>query len=127
MTIRRLGYTVIFVRDWPAMKDWYQQVLGLESKESDDRGRWAAFGFPEGDAELALHGGDFFSVSVASADNPIVVSMEVGDIGAAVADLKENRVELVKDVHEGGGGVLLADFKDPEGNLLQFYQRLGAS
>jgi predicted enzyme related to lactoylglutathione lyase len=118
MTLRKLGYAVIFVKDFMAMKEWYRDSIGLEVAEADDAGQWVSFKFPEGDAQLALHGG----ISMGSGDTVIVPSIEVGDIGSAVDDLKKSRVEFVKDIHEGGGGVLLADFKDPEGNMLQIYQ-----
>ena len=118
MTLRKLGYAVILVQDYMAMKEWYRANLGLEIVEADDAGQWASFKFPEGDALLAIHSG----VPMTSASSGIVPSIEVTDIGSAVDDLKKSQVQIVKDVHEGGGDVLLADFKDPEGNMLQIYQ-----
>jgi catechol 2,3-dioxygenase-like lactoylglutathione lyase family enzyme len=115
--MRKLGYIVILVRDYHAMKEWYRDTLGLELAETDDAGQWASFKFPEGDANLAIHGG-----APPTRGTTLVPSIEVSDIGSAVDELKKSKVEFVKEVHEGGGDVLLADFKDPEGNMLQIYQ-----
>ena len=115
--MRKLGYVVILARDYHAMKEWYRDTLGLELAEADDAGQWASFKFPDGDAQLAVHGG-----APTGQGTRFVPSIEVSDIGSAVDELKKSHVEFVKDVHEGGGDVLLADFKDPEGNMLQIYQ-----
>lgn len=121
-TIQGLRYSIIMARDYELMKAWYAKSLGLEIQDKDDEGGWVTFRFPDGGAELAIHtipnrpGNE-------SGATPIVPCMEVGDIHEAVKELKGRGVEFVREVHEATGNVLLANFTDPEGNLLQLYQR----
>ena len=130
MTIQSLGYSIIIVQDFPLMKQWYEQSLGLDLQEFDEEGKWATFRFPDGGAELAVHGLPEGHGKPPSGTDPahdkgggssVVPCLEVSDINVAVAELKEKGVNFVGEVH--GSHVLLANFTDPEGNLLQIFQR----
>ncbi len=124
MTIRGLRYAIVLARDYASMKSWYRNSLQLEIADEDEAGQWATFRFPDGVAELAIHGGA--PMPETAGRTPIVPCMEVADINRAVEELRSRGVNFVRDVHEGAGGtVLLANFQDPEGNLLQLYQRAG--
>ena len=124
MSIRGLRYAIVLVHNYSEMKKWYREALSLEVSDEDDAGQWAAFRFPDGVAELAIHGGA--PLPDTAGRTPIVPCMEVADINRAVEELQSRGVEFVRGVHEGAGGsVLLANFQDPEGNLLQLYQRAG--
>lgn len=64
-----------------------------------DYGQWFTFRFPDGGAELAIH---------------------------TIPPKNEESSRETKIVHEAmAGNVLLANLTDPEGNLLQLYQRAG--
>ncbi len=124
-TIMGLRYSIVMARDYEVMKSWYSKSLGLEAADQDDEGKWATFRFPDGGAELAIHTIPPRDEKL-SKDTKIVPCMEVGDIHEAVKELKGRGVEFVREVHEAmSGNVLLANLTDPEGNLLQLYQRAG--
>lgn len=124
-TIKGLRYSIVMARDYQLMKNWYSESLGLETGDRDDEGQWVTFRFPDGGAELAIH-----TIppkdEESSKETKIVPCMEVADIHEAVKELKARGVEFVREVHEAmSGNVLLANLTDPEGNLLQLYQRAG--
>ncbi|HVE76108.1 MAG TPA: VOC family protein [Actinomycetota bacterium] len=131
MSIQSLGYSIIIVDDFPLMKQWYEQSLGLALQDYDEEGKWATFGFPDGGAELAIHGlpeGHRPPPTQAEAADQkgggrskVVPCLEVADINVAVEELKGKGVKFVREVH--GTHVLLANFTDPEGNMLQIFQK----
>lgn len=123
-TIKGLKYSIVMARDYKKMKTWYSESLGLEIADKDDDGGWVTFRFPDGGSELAIHTIPS-TVPDTAGKTAIVPCMEVSDIHEAVKELKGRGVEFVRDVHEATGNVLLANFTDPEGNLLQLYQRAG--
>lgn len=127
MGFRRLGYAVVLVRDFAAMRDWYRGAAGFEVGDFDETGdhKWVEFRFPEGGGGLALHGGVHLPVIGVMAT--IVPSIEVTDIEGMVAELKGRGVEFVREVHEVAGHVRTADFRDPEGNLIQMFEPMGGS
>lgn len=132
MTIKRIGYSIVFVRDYLAAKDWYSKVLGLNVAFADDAGKWVTFGFPGGGAELAIHEVPLSEPVWDTRKDPIpptqgashvVPCLEVDDMTATVGELKARGVTFVRDIHESSLGLYLANFTDLEGNLLQLYQR----
>ena len=124
-TIMGLRYSIVMARDYGLMKTWYSENLGLEMADRDDEGQWVSFRFPDGGAELAIHTIPPKNEE-SSKETRIVPCMEVADIQEAVKELKARGVEFVREIHEAmSGNVLLANLTDPEGNLLQLYQRAG--
>lgn len=120
MGIERLGMAIVFVDDYPRMKTWYADVLGLKVTDEHDEGQWATLAFAQSGAEIAIHGG--LPVGRAQGLAPVVLSIEVSDIEGVVADLKGKGVEFKKDVRLIQEQVKAADLVDPEGNLLQVYE-----
>lgn len=119
MGLKKLTLAMIEVLDYQGMKDWYSKTLGLEITEAADEGQWATFALPGGGAEFAIHGG--LSIPE-TATAKIVPCIEVEDIRETLEDLRVRGVEIAKEVHESIVGLLLANIRDPEGNLINLYE-----
>lgn len=117
MGLKKLALMIVSVRDYQAMKDWYSKVLGLEITEETDEGQWATFKLPQGDAEFAVH--------VMGESPRIEPAIEVEDIQATVEELRERGVEIIKEPRDPGHGQILADIRDPEGNVINLFQVVG--
>jgi catechol 2,3-dioxygenase-like lactoylglutathione lyase family enzyme len=110
----------IAVRNLPAARKFYEGTLGLEAvgTEGDE-----LVAYRSGDSTLFVYRSDFAGTNKATA-----VSWAVGDeVDAVVRRLKEKGVAFEHyempgmkrdgDVHVGGG-MRIAWFKDPDGNVL---------
>jgi len=108
----------IYVRDWRAALNWYQEKLGLGVAYVEDHHEFAVLGLPDGGPVLHL---------VADSDRPAggrnrcVPNLSVDDFDATLAELRRRGVEI-RDVHnDGDDGYRLATIVDPEGNELNLY------
>lgn len=119
MGYQKLALTMLIVDDFPKMQEFYEKTIGLDPRDIDEKGQWAEFGFSGGDATLAIHGG----IPVPRPESQRVVpSILVDDIETTVTELKEKGIEFAQDVHQGAPGIWLADFVDPEGNMISLMQ-----
>lgn len=117
MTVKKLQNAYYVTREMDRAVAFYRDALGLALKFQDGA-RWAQF-----DA-----GGVNFSLSSpeeagGSTDGAVVV-FEVDDLDAAQTRLAERGAALldVRDMGAHGRSLL---FKDPDGNLVQLFQRAG--
>ena len=111
------------VSDVDRARDFYTRTLGLEEvdREGDDY-----FTLRSGDSTLSVYRSDHAGTNKATA-----VSWEVDDIDAEVKTLRDKGVAfehydmpgltLDGDVHVGGG-MKVAWFKDPDGNILNLIE-----
>jgi len=107
--------TMYYVKDMKATVDFYKNKIGLTPTFEDEG--WTEFDI--GGHRLCLHKNDG-SVQVSPGTALIIEST---DIRALVARLRAKNVEIVKDVQDVGGDMgWCADAKDPEGNIIGFYQ-----
>ena len=81
--LRKLNMVAIRVRDWRAAVDWYQATLGLVPVGLHDD-PFCLMTFPEGECSIALDG-----TNPAVAGNNCVPNVEVDDLPATIATLKE--------------------------------------
>lgn len=124
MGLKKLALAMLIVRDYQAMKDFYGKILGLEATEVSDEGQWATFKLPGGGAEFAVHGGTTVA-KLGEGYPPVVPSIEVEDIRGTVEELRGRGVEISSEVKETMPGLLLADIKDPESNVINLYEAAG--
>lgn len=107
---------VFTVSDLVRTHRFYAQTLGLPFEVVDFEGGYLQARLP-GNVELV-----FFPGEATPGSTPqVVFGLAEGGIDAAVAALAEAGVEIVTPVTEAPGG-WSADFKDPDGHLLSFYQ-----
>jgi predicted enzyme related to lactoylglutathione lyase len=124
----RLGLTLIYVEDFPAMYAFYRDVLGLVTTDEDPGAGheigvdWAQFSDgASGLIELFDHTrfGRKLDLPLPRV-NATVLTFRVDDLDAEVRRLREGGVEFFAEGRHDWGGA--AHFYDPEGNHLQLFQ-----
>jgi predicted enzyme related to lactoylglutathione lyase len=125
----RLGLTLIYAENFPAMLAFYRDVLGLEIADVDP-GEGHRVGvdwvqFASGDSgKIELFDHAVFGTQLElplPRTNASVITFEVDDLDAEAERLEANGVELLSKGWYGWGGA--AHFFDPEGNHLQIFQQ----
>jgi lactoylglutathione lyase len=107
-----LSEVIVHVDDMAREVAFYRDVLGLEIDiESDD---WTTFA--TGMCTLALHGGGRIGT------HNVRVNFGVDDLDAVRAALRERGVETT-EVRQPVPGILVADVRDPEGNVISLEER----
>ncbi len=101
---------VYTVRDLAASKSLFSKFLGVEPYAESP----FYVGFRTGDQEVGL-------VPNAQDQGPIGY-IDVPDIKASLKILKEAGATLQQDARDLGGGLLVAELKDPSGNRLGLRQ-----
>jgi predicted enzyme related to lactoylglutathione lyase len=124
----RLGLTLIYAEDVPAMLSFYRDVLGLRTTTAKPGAGyavgvdWAQLGDGHGGViELVDHArfGASLELPLPRA-NATVITFEVDDLDATTGRLRENSIELFDEGWYEWGGA--AHFFDPEGNHFQIFQ-----
>ena len=117
MAVKKLQNAYYVTGDMDRAVTFYREALGLGLKFQDGA-RWAQF-----DA-----GGVNFSLSspeeAAAGARGAVVIFEVDDLDAARARLAEHGADVLDARDMGAHGRSLT-FRDPDGNLVQLFQRAG--
>lgn len=120
--IEVLGVEVAFLhsRDADGLAAWYRDTLGLDVVYAD--GHWFEFATPSG-SRFAIDAGSDEPSEVEQ--QPVMISLRVADVHAAVADLAAAGVTLYPDADRAvfrAGPSLVATFRDPDGNWMQLAQ-----
>ncbi len=118
-TIKRINAVFIYAADIKTMKSFYQETLELGAPKVDTD-LWVEFEL-EG-ANLALHQGDPRAIEKQDASkNSVKFCLETQDIQAAYEKLSSMGVHFTFEPRKDFGS-LLAEMKDPEGNLIRVIQ-----
>lgn len=107
---------VFFVRDVDRTERFYRNVLGLDLERA--AGHDGPFLMAQA-GEVSLV---FLPAEEAPGRTPVVVFGLNGGIEEAVEALARHDVEIVAPVSEAPDGGLTADFLDPDGHVLSYYQ-----
>jgi catechol 2,3-dioxygenase-like lactoylglutathione lyase family enzyme len=101
------------VRDLDRGRAFFRDVLGFVETLYDAGGRWSEL--ERGPTEVALSEGE--------PEDGLVATIDVEDVKAEAARLREQQVEVgvVVEVH---GQIRLLDVFDPDGNRIQLTQEL---
>jgi len=118
----------LVVQDFPRVFRFYRDVFGLTPQFDDERGPYAKFAFPQGNAALALHAREDLEkltgpLPFASAPRALVV-VHVANVDQTVAELKARGAEIHREPVDAWGRLRVAYLFDPEGNLLELQQWL---
>jgi predicted enzyme related to lactoylglutathione lyase len=108
----------IFVDDWLAACTFYEETLGLPLEFKDDSFGWAEF-----DVGGAKFGVERVANDTCSDDKALIgrflgVSLEVDDVQSTYEALVAKGVEFTSPPEMQSWGGVLANFKDPSGNIL---------
>ncbi len=115
-----VGYVRVFVSDFQRALDFYTQTLGLALVHKDDRMGWGQF--DTGQASLAIERSDPNEEADdgkgSAVGRFIGVTLVTKDLNAVYTDLMNKGVEFTHRPERMPWGGLLADMKDPDGNIL---------
>ncbi len=114
-----LNTVMLGSEDSRRLADFYVKVLGAPKAEwSDEAGGW--FGFQAGAGGLAI--GPHSEVSGKNQEpGRLMLNFETTDVKAEFERIKALGAEVVAEPYEpeGGGGMLMCTFADPDGNYFQ--------
>ena len=110
---RKVAFTMYPVKDMPSARAWYEEVLGLPKSRNAATSPWVEFDLPGGGC-LAITN---VSESEPSANAGGTIALEVEDLDALVANLKDKGASVVAEGIEGPG-CHMAVVKDPDGNAI---------
>ena len=117
MTVEKLQNAYYVTADMDRAVAFYRDTLGLDLAFQDGA-RWTQF--KAGGINFALSSMDEAPEGAVGA----TVVFEVPDIAAAAAAIEAGGGEVLGERDMGDHGKTLT-FRDPDGNLLQLYQRAG--
>jgi predicted enzyme related to lactoylglutathione lyase len=118
--LEKVFYTSVLVSDQDRALDFYTNVLGLEKRVENptpDGPRFLTVGVKGDEFQLVLWPGTPGQAEPAMGRPPASITIETDDIRKTLEELKSRGVEFVSDVLEFRG-VYVAQFQDPDGNLL---------
>jgi predicted enzyme related to lactoylglutathione lyase len=115
-----MNRVILFVTDMPAMRAFYEQVIGLQPIGHQDAG-WVSY--DTGGAALSLHGGAKRRMLTAAESGKVAqVVFHVDDVPAARAVLV-SRGARMKALVKVSEQLAFCDGQDPEGNWFQISSR----
>ena len=124
-SIRAVDYTVIFVRDMPAMRRFYEDILCLSVQRELSPG-WIEYQLGGNTLALArpsLTAGDA-PLPPGSAALQLAFRVSPSDVDACAEELVAKGVALVSPPTDRPFGHRTLFFRDPDGNLLEMYAEI---
>jgi catechol 2,3-dioxygenase-like lactoylglutathione lyase family enzyme len=127
----RLSNTRLLVADFPAMFRFYRDVLGFAPTFGTESDVYADF--DAGGTSIALFRRDFMAQAVgaegrpaeAEAQDRVALVFEAQDVDASYALLCDRGVGFINSPRDmQDWGIRAAQFRDPDGNLLEIYSPL---
>jgi predicted enzyme related to lactoylglutathione lyase len=118
VSVGGVDFITVFVKDYPAAKEFYGEVLGLEN--TVDYGKIPAGEFETGNLTLQVM--DAASVGREFEPRTHPLALHVDDVEAARAELEGKGVGFHAETIDSGV-CHMAIFSDPDGNVLMFHNR----
>jgi catechol 2,3-dioxygenase-like lactoylglutathione lyase family enzyme len=120
--IRAIDYTIILVRDWPAMRSFYENVLGFAVTRELSQG-WIEY--QVGPHTLALARPKRLASDqpppLGSASLQLAFKVSRDDVDRCAAELTDKGIALMEPPADQPFGHRTLFFRDPDGNLLEVY------
>lgn len=119
--LEHIFYTTVLVSDQDRALDFYTNVLGLEQRVDNptpDGPRFLTVGVPGQDFQLVLWPGTPGEAAPANGRTPPACTIETDDLRKEYEALASRGLRFKTDVLEFPWGYV-AQFEDPDGNLLQ--------
>jgi lactoylglutathione lyase len=120
----------LLVDEFGPMFRFYRDVLGLTPQVDDERGPYAKFSLPIGQAAIALqsraHFKETFPELADGSGERCLIALKVGDLDQIVATLKARGARFIAEPSVAWGRLKLAHLRDPERNLIELQQWLNA-
>ncbi len=126
-----LRHIRLLVRDYLACLRFWREAVGLRVVFGDESGTYASF--DTGTAKLSIYAvaemAEVVPLTAATPEAPArsVVQLDVASVDAAAERLRARGVAVTEASDQPGWGIRVAHFRDPEGNLFEFAERLAGS
>lgn len=123
--IRQIDYTVIFARDLPAMRHFYEHVMEFPLLRVMSE-RWIEYRIGANTLALTVHGSRFGG----EAPPPGSLSMQLAfrvppqAVAECAAALEAKGVALIAPLTDQPFGHRTIFFRDPDGNVLEIYAEI---
>ncbi len=123
--IRHLDYTVIFARDLPAMRHFYEDVMGFELQRTLGPS-WLEFRIGASVLALTQRGVLFDDPSPPTGALSLQLAFRVApsEVDACAEALRAKGVGILLEPKDQPWGHRTAFFRDPDGNVLEIYAEL---
>jgi catechol 2,3-dioxygenase-like lactoylglutathione lyase family enzyme len=121
-SIKAIDYTVVFVRDMPAMRRFYEDVLGFAVARELSPG-WIEYRIGSNTLALArpsLTGADA-PIPVGSASMQLAFKVSAPEVDQCAQHLVEHGIALLSPPTDQAFGHRTLFFRDPDGNLLEVF------
>lgn len=123
--LRQIDYTVIFARDMPAMRRFYEEVLELSVASALGEG-WIEYRLGSTTLALTVHGVRFDDPAPAQGALSLQLAFRVPPrtVADCAAALEAKGVKLVSPLTDQPWGHRTIFFRDPDGNVLEIYAEI---
>lgn len=124
-SIRKIDYTVIFVRNMKSMKEFYERVLGFQL-DRELSPKWLEFRIGENILALAepTLTGDDSQTPQGSASLQLAFKVTAPDVDRCAEELAAHGVTILSPPTNQSFGHRTLFFRDPDGNLLEIYAEI---
>lgn len=123
--IRQIDYTVIFARDLPAMRHFYEAVMEFPLLRVLSE-RWIEYRVGSTTLALTVHGGRFDDPAPAHGVLSLQLAFRVPPqaVAECAAALEAKGVALISPLTDHAFGHRTIFFRDPDGNVLEIYAEI---
>lgn len=123
--IRQIDYTVIYARDLPAMRHFYETVMEFPLSRVLSE-RWIEYRVGATTLALTVHGPRFGGAPPTAGDLSLQLAFRVApsDVARCAAALGAKGVTLIEPPTDHAFGHRTVFFRDPDGNVLEIYAEL---
>ena len=124
-SIRAVDYTVIFVRDMPAMRHFYEDVLCFPLTRELSPG-WIEYQLGGNTLALARPSRTARDAPTPAGSASLQLAFKVSppEVDACADELRRHGVTLVSPPTDQSFGHRTLFFRDPDGNLLEIYAEI---
>lgn len=126
MAIQRMDLAWITTSDIKKAEKFFVETLGMKLSNKAEEWGWLEVTGQEGGFTLGIGQARDHSPSYEKPGNNSVVTLSVPDVVKSKADLEAKGVRFLGDIIEVPGHVKMVTFMDPDNNVFQLVQVLGA-
>ena len=125
LPIRNLDYTVIFARNMPAMRVFYETTLGF-SLHRELGPKWLEFRVGSNLLALTEHGVMFDDPAPPLGALSLQMAFRVApaEVATCASTLQERGVRIISGPTDQPWGHRTLFFRDPDGNVLEIYAEI---